>query len=196
MDDRHDFGNEAAGDVSASAYANAATRIGLPVVLKTAHPGVLHKTEKQGVHLGLRDDDAVRRAWRDLAARLGPRAIVASMLSAGVEIALGMVRDPQFGAMVSVGAGGVLIELLRDRAVALAPFGAATATRMIDKLAIRRLLEGHRGAPVVDVERLALAVSRFSVLAHDLADIVREIDVNPLVCGRDIAAVDALFIAG
>lgn len=174
----------------------AAARIGYPVVLKTAQPGVLHKTEARGVHLALEDDEAVRCAWRDLAGRLGPRAIVASMLPPGVEIALGMVRDPHFGPIVSLSAGGVLIELLRDRRAALAPFGGATARRMLDGLALRRLLDGHRGTATVDVDRLALAISRFSVLAHDLADLVREIDVNPLVCGRDIAAVDALFIAG
>jgi acyl-CoA synthetase (NDP forming) len=178
------------------AAVDAAARIGYPVVLKTAQPGVLHKTEARGVHLALEDDEAVRCAWRDLAGRLGPRAMVASMLPPGVEIALGMARDPHFGPIVTVSAGGVLIELLRDRRAALAPFGVATARRMLDGLALRRLLDGHRGAPAVDVDRLALAISRFSVLARDLADLVREIDVNPLVCGRDIAAVDALFVAG
>ena len=173
----------------------AAARIGYPVVLKTAQLGVLHKTEARGVHLALKDDNAVRRAWRDLAARLGPRAIVASMLPPGVEIALGMIRDPQFGPIVSVSAGGTLIDLMRDRRAALGPFGVATAMRMLDSLALRPLLDGHRGAPAVDVGRLALTISRFSLLACDLGDLVREIDVNPLVCGRDIAAVDALFIA-
>lgn len=179
---------------SEDAAAVAATRVGFPVALKTAVAGVLHKTEVRGVWLSLDDEGAVRRAWRDLAARLGPRAIVAAMLPPGVEIALGMIRDPQFGPVVTVGAGGVLIELLRDRRAALAPFGVATATRLLDRLAIRRLLDGHRGAAPVDIGGLALAASRFSVLAHDLADIVGEIDVNPLVCGRDIAAVDALVV--
>jgi len=95
----------------------------------------------------------------------------------------------------SVSAGGVLIELLRDRRAALAPFGVAAANRMLDALALRRLLDGYRGRPAVDIDRLARAISSFSVLAHDLADLVSEIDVNPLVCGRDIAAVDALFVA-
>jgi len=89
----------------------------------------------------------------------------------------------------------VLIELLRDRRAALAPFGVAAATRMLDALALRPLLDGYRGGPAVDIPRLAQAISSFSVLAHDLGDLVREIDVNPLVCGRDIAAVDALFVA-
>jgi acyl-CoA synthetase (NDP forming) len=174
--------------------AAKARRLGYPVVLKTAMPGILHKTEHAGVHLDLADDAGVRSAWRDLERRLGPRAVVARMLPRGVELALGMVRDPQFGPLVVVGAGGVLIELLSDRRAALAPFGPATARRLIDALSVRPLLDGHRGAPAVDVDTLALAVSRFSVLASDFADRVREIDVNPLVCGPEIAAVDALFV--
>ena len=85
-------------------------------------------------------------------ARLGPRAIVARMMPKGVEIALGMVRDPQFGPLVTVGAGGVLIELLSDRRAALAPFGPAAARRLLDGLALRRLLDGYRGAPAVDID--------------------------------------------
>jgi len=172
----------------------AARRLGYPVVLKTAMPGILHKTEHSGVHLDLADDAALESSWRDLERRLGPRAIVARRVPHGVELALGMVRDPEFGPLVVVGAGGVLIELLSDRRAALAPFGPATARRLIDGLSVRRLLDGFRGAPAVDIDVLAVAVSRFSVLAAHLADRVREIDVNPLVCGREIAAVDALFV--
>jgi acyl-CoA synthetase (NDP forming) len=125
----------------------AARRLGYPVVLKTAMPGILHKTEHSGVHLDLADDAALESAWRDLERRLGPRAIVARRVPHGVELALGMVRDPEFGPLVVVGAGGVLIELLSDRRAALAPFGPATARRLIDGLSVRRLLDGFRGAP-------------------------------------------------
>jgi acyl-CoA synthetase (NDP forming) len=177
-----------------SAAVAAAASLGYPVVLKTARPGILHKTEARGVHLDLRDEGAVRGAWRDLAARLGPRCLVAKMVPKGVELALGMVRDAQFGPIVTVGAGGALIELLSDRRTALAPFGPHAARRMLDGLALRKLLEGYRGAAAVDFDRLSLAISRFSVLAADLSDRVREIDVNPLVCGSEIAAVDALII--
>ncbi len=174
---------------------SAAAQLGYPVVVKTAQTGILHKTEANGVHLGLVDEGAVRRAWQDLDRRLGPRALVARMLPQGVEIALGMVRDPQFGPLVTVGAGGVLIELLTDRRAALAPFGPAAARRLLDGLALSRLLDGHRGRAAVDRDRLAQVISRFSVLAAELVDCIAEIDVNPLVCGGEIAAVDALFIA-
>jgi acyl-CoA synthetase (NDP forming) len=179
---------------SEKAAAEAAAHIGYPVIVKTAMPGILHKTERGGVHLDLADESALRAAWRDLDSRLGPRAIVARMLPRGAEIAMGMVRDPQFGPLVTVSAGGTLVELFTDRRAALAPFGPATAHRLVESLAFRRLLTGYRGAPAVDIDCLALAISRFSVLAFDLADVVAEIDVNPLVCGAEIAAVDALIV--
>lgn len=181
---------------SDNAAIAAAARLGYPVVLKTAVPGILHKSEVGGVHIDLADEAALRSAWRDLAERLGPRAVVARMMPRGVELALGMVRDPQFGPLVTIGAGGVLIELLSDRRCALAPFGPATARRLLDHLALRRLLDGYRGGPAVDIDRLALAISHFSLLAADLVDRVMEIDVNPLVCGQEIAAVDALIVLG
>ena len=181
-------------DSEAAALA-AAARLGYPVVLKTAEAGILHKTEARGVHLSLSNKAAVLCAWNDLNDRLGPRCIVAPMLPKGIEVALGMVRDPQFGPIVTVSAGGALIELLSDRRPALAPFGPTAARRLLDGLSMRRLLDGHRGGAVVDIERLALVISSFALLPAALVDIVREIDVNPLVCGQDIAAVDALFIS-
>ena len=179
----------------AAAAGAAAAAVGFPVVAKTATPGILHKSDVGGVRLGLRDAAAVAAAYADLAARLGPAVTIAAMAPAGVELALGMVRDPQFGPLVLLGAGGTLVELLSDRQAALAPFGPATARRLLDRLAISRLLHGYRGAPSVDLAALCDAIARFSVLAATLADVVAEIDVNPLICaGRHIVAVDALIV--
>jgi hypothetical protein len=122
--------------------------------------------------------------------------VIAPMATPGVELAFGMVRDPQFGPVVMVGAGGTLVEVLRDRVVALAPFDAAEAHRLLDRLAIRRLLDGARGKPPADVAALAEALARFSLLAATLRDGIAEIDVNPLIAGaRGCVAVDALVIA-
>ncbi|MFI5012318.1 MAG: acetate--CoA ligase family protein [Hyphomicrobiales bacterium] len=172
----------------------AARRFGFPVVVKTAAQGATHKSDLGGVHLRLADAEAVRSAYRDLKCRISRRVTVARMIGAGVELSLGMVRDPQFGPVVLLGAGGTLIELLCDRCAALAPFGPATARRLLDRLSLRKLLDGFRGAPGVDLEALALAIARFSMLCADLAEIVSEIDVNPMICGEEIAAVDALVI--
>jgi acetate---CoA ligase (ADP-forming) len=97
----------------------AAERIGWPVALKTAAPGVAHKSEVGGVRLGLDGPDRLAAAYADLAARLGPRVLVAAMTGPGVELALGVVADPQFGPLVMVAAGGLLVEVLRDRRFAL-----------------------------------------------------------------------------
>ena len=170
-------------------------RSAIAVALKTAEPSILHKSDSGGVKLGLANAAAFREAYRDLSRRLGPRVLVARMAQPGIELALGMVRDPQFGPLVTVGAGGTLVELLDDRQVALAPFGPATARRLLERLKLRRLLDGYRGGAPVDVARLCDVVAAFSVLAADLADVVAEIDVNPLLCGSEILALDALVIA-
>jgi acyl-CoA synthetase (NDP forming) len=165
-----------------------------PLVLKTATPGIAHKSDVGGVRLNLADAAALRAAYRDVAGRLGPDVIVMPMMEPAPEIALGMLVDPQWGPLVVVSAGGVLIELLDDRAQALAPFGPATARRLIDRLRIAKLLAGHRGGVSADLDALALAISRFSILARDLADLVSEIDINPILAGPEITAVDALII--
>ncbi len=103
----------------------AAASIGYPVVLKTDEPGVAHKSDAGGVLLGIADPAALAAGYADLAARLGPRVVVCQVVPAGVELALGVVTDPGLGPLVVVGAGGVLVEMLADRAVALPPVDAA-----------------------------------------------------------------------
>ncbi|MGE0095126.1 MAG: acetate--CoA ligase family protein [Alphaproteobacteria bacterium] len=174
----------------------AARKFGFPVVLKTATPGILHKTDKGGVKLGIADEAAFKDAYADMAKRLGPRVLVAPMAGPGVELALGMITDAQWGPLVLVGAGGTLIEVMADRSVALPPVDEAGARRMVDRLRLRPLLDGKRGAAPSDMASLARAVARLSVLAADLGDLIGEIDVNPLRCGPSGAvALDALVVA-
>src|SRR4029079_11397244 len=110
-------------------------------------------------------------------------------------VALGIVRDPQFGALVLVAAGGVLVEVLHDRRLAPPPVGARGAWALIDRLRIRPLFDGVRGAPAVDIDAIARAVSRLSVVASDLGDQLDAVDVNPLIATSDgCVAVDALVI--
>ncbi|MDP9301603.1 MAG: acetate--CoA ligase family protein, partial [Actinomycetota bacterium] len=155
---------------SASAAVEAAEALGYPVALKTAAPGVLHKTDSNGVRLGIDGAPELSLAYADLAARLGPEVTVSAMAPPGVEVALGIVRDATFGPLVLVAAGGVLVEVLHDRALGLPPLDDAAALRLIDRLKIRPILDGVRGAKPSDVAALAHAVSRMSVLAEDLGD--------------------------
>jgi hypothetical protein len=163
--------------------------------VKTSAADVSHKSDVDGVRLGLGDGDAVAAAYRDVAGRLGPEVVVAAMAPPGVEMALGIVRDPQFGPLVLVAAGGVLVELLRDRRLAFPPLDEPAARRMIDALRARPLLDGLRGAPAADAGALASAVSRLSLVADDLGDLLVALDVNPvIVSASGCVAVDALVL--
>ncbi len=175
------------------ALLQAAEGLGFPVALKTAAASVDHKTEQRGVTLNLTDNAALEAAYRDLQGRLGPLVILQPMAPAGIELALGCVVDPEFGPLVMVSAGGTLIELLRDRVFALAPFGPGRVRRLIDRLALRPLLDGLCGAPPVDLDSLSQAVAAFSVLCFELREVIGEVDVNPVIAGATaIQAVDVL----
>lgn len=173
----------------------AAAEIGYPVVLKTAMPGILHKSDVGGVKLNISDESALRAAYREMAQRLGERALVTEMASKGVELALGGLADPQFGMLLVLCAGGTLIELLEDRAFALAPIGEDVAGRKLDGLKLRRLLDGVRGQPAAHLPSIVTAIARFSALLADLDGLIAEIDVNPLIAGpKGCIAVDALIV--
>lgn len=181
---------------SADEAAKAAAVIGYPVALKTAAPGILHKTERDGVRLALGDEAALRHAYDELSVRLGPRVLVAMMASVGIEVMLGSSVDPQFGPVVVLGAGGVLVEVLASVTHELAPFDAATARRAIERLApLRRILGGVRGRPACDVDALARLIAGFSVMVADLGDLIDEIDANPVIAGPGGAVVvDAVVV--
>jgi acyl-CoA synthetase (NDP forming) len=173
----------------------AAGNLGYPVALKTAAPGVRHKSDVGGVRLGIEDAAELEEAYRDVAARLGPEVVVTQMAPQGVELALGVVRDEQFGPLVVVAAGGVLVELLRDRRLAFPPLDERGADELIDRLRVRPLLDGVRGRPAADTASLAHAIARLSVLALDLGEHLDGLDVNPVIVSPDgCVAVDALVV--
>ncbi len=185
---------------SAEAAVTAAAGFGGKVALKVESPDLPHKTEAGVIRLGLEGAAAVRAAYdavMENAARAGARVegvLVQPMAPAGVEIMVGARIDPLFGPLILVGLGGVLVEVLKDTAVDLAPVTPAQALAMLERLKGRALLDGFRGAPAVDRAALAEVISRLSEFAADQASRVREFDVNPLICaGGAIVAVDALI---
>ncbi|MEZ5832717.1 MAG: acetate--CoA ligase family protein [Dongiaceae bacterium] len=172
-----------------------AARIGYPVVLKTAAPGIHHKSDVGGVKLDIRDEAALRAAYDDMAQRLGARMLLTHMVGKGTELALGGLYDPQFGMLLMLGAGGTLIEMLGDRAFALAPIDELEAERKLDRLKLRKLLAGLRGAPPAHVPSIVMTIARFSVMLADLDGLIAEVDVNPLIAGPSACmAVDALIV--
>lgn len=171
----------------------AAAAVGYPVALKTAAGA--HKTEVGGVVLGLADEEALRRAYPAMACALGPSVTVAAMAESGIEVSVGFVRDPSFGPLVVVAAGGVMIELLADRAVALPPLSPCAARRLVASLRIGRLLDGWRGAPAADTAALVDVVVKFSHLAAELGEVLDAVEANPVIVGpAGAVAVDVLVI--
>ncbi len=173
-----------------------AVQIGYPVVVKTDAPGIDHKSDVGGVVVGLLDATAVGVAATDISARLGQRLLVQPQVGDGVELALGVVRDPLLGPLVLVAAGGTLIELLGRRSVALPPVGQAGAAALLDRLDVEALLAGVRGRPPADRDAVIRAVMSVSQLAVELGDVIEAFDVNPLIVGAGGAvAVDVLIVA-
>jgi acyl-CoA synthetase (NDP forming) len=181
---------------SANGALAAAEAIGFPVVLKTDEPAIQHKSDARGVVLGVRGPAELAAAYHDLSARLGSRVLVCETIPGGVELALGIARDPALGPLVVVGAGGVLVEVLADRAVALPPVDEGLARQLLGELRIAALLDGFRGAPPADLDAIIRAITGLSALAAELGEQLAALDVNPLICGPGGAvAVDALAIA-
>ncbi|HEY2131007.1 MAG TPA: acetate--CoA ligase family protein [Streptosporangiaceae bacterium] len=193
-----DYGIPVARTRAASSEAEAlaaAAEIGYPVVLKTDEPGIAHKSDVGGVVLGLAGPAELTAAYRDLAERLGRRVLVGQTIPAGPELSLGLARDHELGPLLVVGAGGLLVELLADRAVALPPAGPEQAHELVSQLRVAALLAGPRGQPAADLTAVTAAITGLSQLAVELGDVLEALDINPLICGpHGAVAVDALAI--
>jgi acyl-CoA synthetase (NDP forming) len=188
---------------SAAEAVAAAASFGGKVALKVESPAIPHKTDAGVLRLDLEGADAVRDAFGTIMARARALTddiagvLVQPMLPAGAEIMVGARVDPLFGPLVVVGSGGILVELLADSAVGLAPLTEAEAGAMLRGLKGARLLQGFRGAAPVDIDELARIVVRIGEFIADHADSVTELDVNPLICAEGrIMAVDALIVRG
>ena len=173
----------------------AAERLGFPVVLKTDAAGQRHKSDAGGVRLALTSAPAVEAAYHQLSQRFGTAVVVQQQVPTGVELALGVVRDPALGPLVVLAAGGTLVEVLEQRVVALPPVTDARAQRMVAALPAGRLLDGVRGLPACDRGAVVAALVAVSRLAAELGDVLDALDVNPLIAGPIGAiAVDALVL--
>lgn len=176
--------------------AAAAARIGYPVVLKGLGAQFAHKTELGLVALNLMDETGLRAAAGGLLARMQGQGelLVQQMVSGKREFLVGMSRDPQFGATVSFGLGGIFAELLADVSLRLVPLSRDDAEQMLDEIRAKALLGAVRGLPAVDREALTTTLLGLSRLAQERPDI-DAIDINPLVIdGSRPVAVDALVV--
>ncbi|WP_405715581.1 MULTISPECIES: acetate--CoA ligase family protein [unclassified Streptomyces] len=188
---------------SAAASVRAAALVGYPVVMKASGARLAHKTELGLVKVGLTSASQVRDAYRELTdiARFEglelDGILVCQMVERGVEMMVGVTQDALFGPTVTVGLGGVLVEVLHDAAVRVPPFGEDQARSMLAELRGRALLEGVRGGPPVDVDALVEVVLRVQRMALELGDDLAELDINPLMVlgrGQGAVALDALAV--
>ncbi|MBA2807021.1 acetate--CoA ligase family protein [Streptomyces sp. KM273126] len=188
---------------SAAAAVRAASLVGYPVVMKASGARIAHKTELGLVKIGLTSASQVRDAYReltDIARYEGislDGVLVCQMVERGVEMVVGVTHDRLFGPTVTVGLGGVLVEVLRDSAVRVPPFGEDQARAMLTELRGRTLLDGVRGAPPADVDALVEVVLRVQRMALELGDDLAELDINPLMVlprGQGAVALDALAV--
>ncbi|MEV7829989.1 acetate--CoA ligase family protein [Streptomyces subrutilus] len=188
---------------SAAAAVRAAGLVGYPVVMKASGPQLAHKTELGLVKVGLTSASQIRDAYRELTdiARYEnvplDGILVCQMIERGVEMVVGVTQDDLFGPTVTVGLGGVLVEVLHDAAVRVPPFGEDQARRMLTELRGHALLEGVRGAPPADVDALVEVILRIQRMALELGDELSELDINPLMVlprGQGAVALDALAL--
>ncbi len=190
---------------TADEAAGAAGELGFPVVLKIASADIAHKTDVDGVRLGIDSAKRAGEAFRELmdgVRRRRPDArldgvVVSPMMRDGVETILGIHHDPVFGPVIMFGLGGVLVEVLDDVSFRIAPFDEEQARRMVFELKGRAILEGTRGKGPYDLPALFTALARLSQFAAVHADGIESVDINPFLVlpeGQGAVALDALII--
>ena len=181
----------------------AARRIGGPVAVKIASPDIAHKSDIGAVALGAFGDPAVADAFRRVTAAAAAGApgaridgvLVSPMRGRGIELFVGVSRDPQWGPVLAVGLGGIWVEVLQDVSLRLLPVGPAEIRRMLGELRGAKLLAGGRGVPAAGLDAVSGAIARIGEAALRLGPDLAALDVNPLwVRGDRVEALDALFV--
>lgn len=187
----------------AEAIVNA-EQLGFPVAMKISSPDIVHKSEARGVRLDVQNAQELRAAYTDIIAsvkRLSPNARIEGIAiqpmgvkQNGRELMVGVVTDPQFGPVISFGAGGSLVEVLADQAVALPPLNAFLARDLIQRTRIAKTLGAYRNMPPANIDGLVEVIERVSEMVSELPWIV-EMDINPLILDEEgIIAVDARIV--
>ena len=181
---------------SADEAVAAAREIGTPVALKVMSPQILHKTEAGIIALNLTAEEEIRRSYNP-EARIDGVLCQRMATGAVAEAIVGLLVDPQFGPAVIFGMGGVMVEVLGDRALGIPPLDRDTARRMIEQTRTSRILKGFRGAAPADIEALVDVLVGVGDLAVDWSERIEALDINPLLImpeGRGVVAVDALLV--
>jgi acyl-CoA synthetase (NDP forming) len=175
----------------------AAEEVGYPVVAKIVSPAIVHKSEVNGVAVGLENADALTDVFKDFSKLEGFAGVLIEPLVTGTELIIGAKIDYQFGPIILLGIGGTGVEIYQDIALRMAPLSDGDVTSMVESLKGAKLLKGYRGAEPIDMRALIRLVHHFSVLVVDLADHIDTIDLNPVKCtGTTCVVVDARIMLG
>lgn len=187
---------------SADEAAAAAKNVGFPVVLKIQSSDIAHKSDIGGVALNLETEAKVREAFATMIDNVTKRApgskldgvLVSPMRSEGIELLVGIVRDPLWGYVLAVGLGGVFVEVLKDTSLRVLPVDQAEIKSMLTELRGSAILEGVRGRMGADLDRVAEVVHHITKIVWNNSDKMEELEINPLwVKGKNVEALDALI---
>jgi acetyl-CoA synthetase (ADP-forming) len=176
--------------------------IGFPVAMKIISPDIIHKSDVNGVHLGLKNSTQVKQAYRAMMSGVQqkmPRAkidgvSIQKMARPGVELIVGVSQDPQFGPVIMFGLGGIMVEVLKDVAFRIIPLTPHDAAEMVCEIKGFALLLGYRGQEPVSIPAIEDTLLKISSFVNDNPQI-KELDLNPLIGYRDgVIAVDARIL--
>lgn len=162
-----------------------AKKIGFPVVAKVVSPKVIHKSEKNGVEVGIENERKLREAFHRFSKIDGFAGILIEEIVFGLELIIGAKNDYQFGPVVLFGIGGIWTEIYRDVILRMAPLAQRDVDSMMRCLKGRPLLEGYRGKDPVDLKALSSLLMTFSDLVLALEHEIESIDLNPVICSSD-----------
>jgi 3-hydroxypropionyl-CoA synthetase (ADP-forming) len=177
-----------------------AREVGFPLVAKIVSPQILHKTDVNGVKVGLNSEAAVKETFNDMHGRLSKQynikgVLLEKMAAPGAELIVGLQNDPQFGPIIMVGIGGIYTEVFKDVTFRVLPITKEDAVSMMEDLKGKQILKGFRGAPPVSMDALANALVSIGNLGTDMAPYYESIDFNPVIFyEKDYVVVDAKIL--
>lgn len=185
---------------SADEAEKKAREVGFPLVAKIVSPQILHKTDVNGVKVGLNSEAAVKETFNDMHGRLSKQynvkgVLLEKMAAPGAELIVGLQNDPQFGPIIMVGIGGIYTEVFKDVTFRVLPITKEDAVSMMEDLKGKQILKGFRGAPPVSMDALANALVSIGNLGTDMAPYYESIDFNPVIFyEKDYVVVDAKIL--
>ncbi|KUG22563.1 acetyl-coa synthetase (adp-forming) beta chain [hydrocarbon metagenome] len=170
----------------------AARKIGYPVVAKIVSPEIIHKSDVQGVVVGIKDDERLVAVLERCRKLPGFTGMLIDELAKGVELIIGAKNDVQFGPMILLGFGGVGVEIYKDISLRMAPLNKDDVESMMKELKAYPLLKGYRGSKPVNITAVQKTMIRFSTLMMEIKDYFKSVDLNPVMCDeKSCAVVDA-----